>query len=50
MILDKALISTLSAAPKAKRYGESKIISAKGDVNAAKLLRQAADILDSQAA
>ena len=42
--------TNLSAAAKAKRLGESKIISAKADVESAKLLRKAADILDSKAA
>jgi len=37
-------------AAKTKRFGESKIISAKADVESAKLLREAADMLDSQAA
>lgn len=35
---------------KTKRLGECKIISAKADVETAKLLREAADILDCEAA
>jgi hypothetical protein len=37
-------------APKTRRIGESKIISAKADVEAAKLLREASDMLSSKAA
>jgi hypothetical protein len=50
MIIDKDLQSNLSAASKARRLGESKVISAKADVEAAKLLREAAEILASDAA
>jgi len=44
------LINELSSSAKALRLGESKIISAKADVEAAKLLREAADTLNSDAA
>ena len=40
----------MSAAAKQKRIAESKIISAQADVESAKLLREAADVLDSKAA
>jgi len=40
----------MATATKQRRIGESKIISAKADVESAKLLREAADILDSKAA
>jgi len=40
----------MAAAAKQKRIGESKVISAKADVESAKLLREAADMLDSKAA
>ncbi len=40
----------LSVAAKAKRYGECKLISSKADVEAAKLLRDAADLLNTRAA
>jgi regulator of protease activity HflC (stomatin/prohibitin superfamily) len=44
------LQQSLSSAATQKRIGESKIISAKADVDAARLMRQAADILASPAA
>lgn len=50
MILNEQLQSSLSMAPKLQRIGQSKIISAKADVEAAKLLRQASEMLDSKAA
>ena len=40
----------MAAVAKQKKIGESKVISAKADVESAKLLREAADILDSKAA
>lgn len=46
----KDLQEALSMATKTKRLGESKIISAKADVEAAKLLRKAADMLNTDAA
>ena len=44
------LQENLSAAAKQKRIGESKVIAAQAEVDSAKLLRQAADILSSPAA
>ncbi len=44
------LQESLSMAAQAKRIGESKIIAAKAEVESAKLMRQAADILASKAA
>jgi erythrocyte band 7 integral membrane protein len=44
------LQDNLSAAAKQKRTGEAKVISAQGEVDAAKLMREAADILNSPAA
>lgn len=40
----------MASAAKQRRIGESKVISAKADVESAKLMREAADILDSRAA
>lgn len=40
----------MAATAKQKRIGESKLISNKADVEAARLLRETADILDSKAA
>ena len=42
--------SYLSAAARERRKAERKIISAKADVEAAKLMREAADVLDNKAA
>ena len=42
--------SALSIAARERRAAESKIISAKADVESAKLLREAADALNSKAA
>jgi len=50
MILSEDLAFNLSSAAKQKRISESKVISAKADVESAKLLREAADMLDSKAA
>ncbi|KAJ3081396.1 hypothetical protein HK102_002365 [Quaeritorhiza haematococci] len=44
------LVDTLSAAAKAKRVGESKVIAAQAEVEAAKLMREASDILNTPAA
>ncbi|KXS13384.1 hypothetical protein M427DRAFT_100579 [Gonapodya prolifera JEL478] len=44
------LQETLSAAAKQKRIGESKVIAAQAEVNAAKLMREASDILNTPAA
>lgn len=40
----------MSMVPVSKKKAESKVISAKSDVESAKLLRQAADMLSSDAA
>ena len=44
------LQENLSAAAKQKRLAESKVIAAQGEVDAAKLMRQASDILNTPAA
>lgn len=44
------LQQSLSSAATQKRIGESKVIAARAEVDAAKLMRQAADILASPAA
>ncbi|KAI9359008.1 hypothetical protein BD770DRAFT_386399 [Pilaira anomala] len=46
----KELQESLSAAAQAKRTGESKVISAKAEVDSAKLMREAADILSTPSA
>ncbi|CEP24069.1 STM1 [Cyberlindnera jadinii] len=48
--LDSTITNSLSQAAQAKRIGESKIITAKAEVESAKLMRQAADILASKPA
>lgn len=50
MLLTPEMQNDLSAAAKNQRIAQSKVISAKADVESAKLMRQAADYLDSQAA
>ncbi|KAH6896762.1 hypothetical protein B0T10DRAFT_475050 [Thelonectria olida] len=47
IIFTSELQESLSMAAQSKRIGESKIIAAKAEVEAAKLMRQAADILSS---
>ncbi|KAJ4306723.1 hypothetical protein N0V88_000089 [Collariella sp. IMI 366227] len=47
IIFSTDLQESLSMAAQSKRIGESKIIAAKAEVEAAKLMRQAADILSS---
>jgi erythrocyte band 7 integral membrane protein len=42
--------ASLSSAAQQKRIGESKVIAARAEVDSAKLMRQAADILASPAA
>lgn len=42
--------ASLSSAAQQKRIGESKVIAARAEVDAARLMRQAADILASPAA
>lgn len=46
----KELQESLSSAAQARRIGESKVIQAQAEVDAAKLMREAADILNSEAA
>ncbi|KAI9306389.1 stomatin-like protein [Cunninghamella echinulata] len=46
----RELQESLSAAAQAKRVGESKVIAAKAEVDSAKLMREAADILNTPAA
>jgi len=50
ILLSTDLQFSLSSAAKERRIAESKIISAKADVEAAKLMKEAADILDNKAA
>ncbi|CAN8097761.1 unnamed protein product [Discula destructiva] len=47
IVFSQELQESLSMAASAKRIGESKIIAAKAEVESAKLMRQAADILSS---
>lgn len=48
--ISRELQESLSSAATQQRIGQSKIIAAKAEVEAAKLMRQAADILSSEAA
>lgn len=50
IVLNKELQNSLSSAARERRMAQSKIISAKADVESAKLMREAADILDSKSA
>ncbi|KAL4449340.1 hypothetical protein ABPG74_015722 [Tetrahymena malaccensis] len=50
MILSKSLIDEMSMVPVSRKKAESKVISSKSDVESAKLLRQAADMLATDAA
>mmetsp|Transcript_10539 Transcript_10539/g.14776 ORF Transcript_10539/g.14776 Transcript_10539/m.14776 type:complete len:274 (+) Transcript_10539:78-899(+) len=50
IIFSKDLQNNLSAAATAKRIAEGKIINAQADVNSAKLMREASDILNTPAA
>lgn len=50
MHLSDYLQNNLSLVPKSKRAAETKIISARADLESAKLYREAADILDIKAA
>ena len=50
IVLGPELLANMSAAATQKRIGESKVIAAQAEVNAAKLMREAADILSSPAA
>lgn len=47
IIFNNELQDSLSMAAQAKRIGEAKVISARAEVESAKLMRQAADILSS---
>ncbi|KAF7291410.1 PHB domain-containing protein [Mycena indigotica] len=50
IIFSPEVAASLSSAAQQKRIGESKVIAARAEVDAAKLMRQAADILASPAA
>lgn len=50
IIFSQELQESLSMAAQSKRTGEAKVISARAEVESAKLMRQAADILSSPAA
>jgi regulator of protease activity HflC (stomatin/prohibitin superfamily) len=50
MSFSEELQKTLAAAAKQKRLGESKVITAKAEVQAARLMREASDILSTPAA
>ena len=50
IILNRELQNSLSSAARERRMAQSKIISAKADVESAKLMREAADILDNKSA
>lgn len=50
IIFSTDVAASLSSAAQQKRIGESKVIAARAEVDAARLMRQAADILASPAA
>jgi len=50
IIFSHDVAASLSSAAQQKRIGESKVIAARAEVDAARLMRQAADILASPAA
>jgi len=50
IIFSHEVAASLSSAAQQKRIGESKVIAARAEVDAARLMRQAADILASPAA
>jgi len=50
IIFSADVAASLSSAAQQKRIGESKVIAARAEVDAARLMRQAADILASPAA
>lgn len=50
ILFSKELQESLSSAAKQRRIGESKVIAAQAEVDAARLMRQAADILASKSA
>lgn len=47
ILFSRELQESLSSAAQAKRIGESKVIAARAEVDAARLMREAADILSS---
>ena len=50
LVINAQLSEALSSAAKEKKLAEAKIISAKSDVESAKMMREAADLLNTQAA
>ncbi|KAM0682842.1 hypothetical protein MDAP_002078 [Mitosporidium daphniae] len=50
LILSKEMQDSMASAAKQTRYGESKIIAAKAEVEASRLMREASDILNTPAA
>ncbi|KAI5475017.1 hypothetical protein MNV49_002109, partial [Pseudohyphozyma bogoriensis] len=50
VVFSPELEQSLSSAAQQRRIGESKVIAARAEVDAAKLMREAADILSSPAA
>ncbi|EEB92331.1 hypothetical protein MPER_09177, partial [Moniliophthora perniciosa FA553] len=50
IVFSPEVAASLSSAAQQKRIGESKVIAARAEVDAARLMRQAADILASPAA
>ena len=50
IVVNPILQQALSVVAKEKKFAEAKIISAKADVDSAKLLREAADALSSKSA
>lgn len=47
ILFSRELQESLSSAAQAKRVGESKVIAARAEVDSARLMREAADILSS---
>lgn len=50
IVIPPELQSSLSAAAQQRRLGEAKVLAASAEVDAARLMREAADILSSPAA
>jgi len=50
LIINSSLSEALSSAAKEKKLAEAKIISAKSDVESAKMMREAAELLNTSAA
>jgi hypothetical protein len=50
IVFSAEVAASLSSAAQQKRLGESKVIAARAEVESARLMRQAADILASPAA